>query len=208
MEHKIIVAGIGPGSKAYVLPEALCAIDKAKVLVGGKRALDGFAKEGQKQIVIGGKLDFVIKQIEENLTYSDVVVMVSGDPGFHSMLVRLKQDFADEQIKVIPGISSLQLAFARINRPWQDAELLSMHGKEQTSENLRYRQGRSIGLLTDTINTPAVIAAKLLSADWPKEARAFVCANLSYENEQIDSFSLENMKEANTYNNCVVVVIG
>ena len=41
--HKIIVAGIGPGNPAYMVPEAVQAIEKAQVLVGGKRALAQFA---------------------------------------------------------------------------------------------------------------------------------------------------------------------
>ena len=48
MEHKIIVAGIGPGAKEYVIPMAMQAINEAKVLVGGTRALNEFSHQGQK----------------------------------------------------------------------------------------------------------------------------------------------------------------
>lgn len=206
MEYRLNVVGIGPGSKGYVLPEALKAIENAKVLVGGKRALDGFAKDNQRCITIGANLKIVIDEIKSELLHTDVVVMVSGDPGFHSMLVRLKKEFNDEQIKVVPGISSLQLAFARLNLPWQEASLLSMHGKEQPKEKILYEKNKKLGLLTDSINTPAVIAEKLLDAGWPHESKGYVCANLSYPDEKIETFTLEDMLKAGSYNNCVVVV--
>ena len=208
MAYKLIIVGIGPGSKDYILPEAIKAIECAKVLAGGKRALAEFACENQQCIFIDANLSAVIEQIREKILNSDVVVMVSGDPGFHSMLVRLKQDFSNEQIIIIPGISSLQIAFARLNLAWQDANFLSMHGKEHSEDTLHYFEGKKLGLLTDGNNTPAVIAQKLLVAGWPKSANCYVCSNLSYDDEKIDGFTLGEMLKAGSYNNCVVVVIG
>ena len=47
MAHRLIVAGIGPGGREYILPRALSAIEGAKYLAGGRRALSDFAKESQ-----------------------------------------------------------------------------------------------------------------------------------------------------------------
>ena len=87
ISHKIIVAGIGPGNPAYMVPEAVQAIEKAQVLVGGKRALAQFAASEagkQKTMAIGGDIPAVMNFIGENLARQDVVVMVSGDPGYNS----------------------------------------------------------------------------------------------------------------------------
>ena len=48
MEHTLIVAGIGPGSKEYILPKALSVIEKARYLVGGHRALSDYGHAGQE----------------------------------------------------------------------------------------------------------------------------------------------------------------
>lgn len=48
MEHTLIVAGIGPGSKEYILPKALSVIEKARYLVGGHRALSVMVRQGQE----------------------------------------------------------------------------------------------------------------------------------------------------------------
>ena len=60
MEFKIIVAGIGPGAKEYVVPKALAAIEQAKVLVGGSRALNDFARTGQKTLAIKADISAVM----------------------------------------------------------------------------------------------------------------------------------------------------
>ena len=52
MEHTLIVAGIGPGSKEYILPKALSVIEKARYLVGGHRALSDYGHAGQEMYPI------------------------------------------------------------------------------------------------------------------------------------------------------------
>ena len=128
--HRILIAGIGPGHPDYILPAARQAISSAKVLVGGRRALEGFAHDGQKQIPITKDIASVIGFIREELASEDVVVMVSGDPGYYSMLDALRKEFPRERLQVIPGISSLQMAFAKLSLPWHGARILSFHGRQ------------------------------------------------------------------------------
>ena len=206
MSFQINVVGIGPGSKEYILPVAQKYIDNAKVLLGGRRALADYAKEGQETFPIMNNIDEVIRYIKDKLTDSDVVVMVSGDPGFHSLLVRLKKEFPIEQITVLPGICSLQMAFAKIGEYWQDAGFLSMHGECADTVELRYSKGRKLGLLTDYTNTPKIIFSLLLNLGWPKTARAYILSDLSYPSEQIISGSLEELAQSQISKNCVVIV--
>ena len=93
MDHTLIVAGIGPGGRDYILPKALEAIEKAHYLVGGRRALHDYAKEGQETYPVTGKLSLLSDWLTEKLALGDVVVMVSGDPGFYSLLPWLKKKF-------------------------------------------------------------------------------------------------------------------
>ena len=81
MEYKIIVAGIGPGHPDYVLPAARQAIAAARILVGGRRALADFAEPAQQTFPITGDIAGVMAFIREKSAGSEVVVMVSGDPG-------------------------------------------------------------------------------------------------------------------------------
>ncbi|MDR3589143.1 MAG: precorrin-6y C5,15-methyltransferase (decarboxylating) subunit CbiE [Negativicutes bacterium] len=206
MEHRIIVVGIGPGSPDYLPPIAKRQIDAAKVLVGSRRALAAFAPDGAVTRVIDRHLDELLAFVRSSLATDDVVVMVSGDPGFYSLLVRLRLEFRPEAITVIPGISSVQLAFARLACPWQDADLISLHGREADADALAYRPEKKLGILTDDQHHPGHIAGLLLAGGWPADSRVWLCSDLSYPNEQVMALTLAEVSERYDREHCVMVV--
>lgn len=208
MEFKIIVAGIGPGAKEYVVPKALHAIENAKVLVGGSRALADFARAGQKIFAIKADISAVMNFIKTELQHSDVVVMVSGDPGYYSLLSSLRRNFSVEKINVIPGLSSVQVAFAKIALPWQEADLLSFHGRVPSDEDLIYHKGKIVGMLTDNKFNSGKIATYLLERGWDKNAKAYICSRLSYPDEKIACVSLEKAQTEEIVSHCVMIVEG
>ena len=207
-QHKIIVAGIGPGAKEYVVPAALTAIDKAAVLVGGSRALREFAHDGQKTCTIKADISAVMDFIRTELKNDDVVVMVSGDPGYYSLLGALRRNFSLQQLRVIPGLSSMQTAFAKVALPWQNADLLSFHGRVPDDDKLYYSQGRIIGMLTDAKFDSAHIAAYLIARGWPENALTHICSKLSYPEEKIVSLTLAQAQTQDNAAHCVMIVEG
>ena len=64
---------------------------------------------------------------------------VSGDTGYYSLLPYLKEIFTNP-IEVVPGISSMTFAFARLNEVWHDADLMSFHGRQPAPEKLVVKQ--------------------------------------------------------------------
>ena len=202
------MAGIGPGHPDYVLPAALRVIREAKVLVGGSRALSDFAGEGQRTMTIRGDIPAVLAFIREALSESSVVVMVSGDPGYYSLLDALRREFDEDCLSVIPGISSVQFAFARLALPWHDASLLSFHGRRPSDAELAYAPGRIIGMLTDTKNSSRTIPELLIEMGWPEDAQAAICSRLSYEDERIVRTTLAGVVTEKEETHCVMVVIG
>lgn len=204
--YRIIVVGIGPGSPDYMLPIASRTIADATVVVGSRRALDTFAAAGQRTKVIDKDIDGVLDFIAAQLACQHVVVLASGDPGFYSILAALRQRFAAETLAVIPGISSVQLAFARLAEVWQDAALISMHGRQTADEQLSYRPGHKLGILTDTHHNPAYIAGVLLAHGWPETSLVWLCKNLSYDNEVIAAMTLAEAKLTPGFEHSVMVV--
>ncbi|WP_346354302.1 precorrin-6y C5,15-methyltransferase (decarboxylating) subunit CbiE [Azotosporobacter soli] len=209
MEHKIIVVGIGPGHPDYLIPRAAAAIREASYLVGSQRALDTFAGPDATLRRIDGDLDSLFTDIATALKNSDVVVMVSGDPGFYSLQPALKARFgAEYELKVIPGLSSIQIAFAHHGLVWQDAELLSVHGRELALEKWQYRSGRKVAFLTDATMHAAAIAEHLLAMQWPTDAEVFLGRNLSYEHEEKKCCILQEATKMEGWQHCVMIVIG
>ncbi|MBR2214929.1 MAG: precorrin-6y C5,15-methyltransferase (decarboxylating) subunit CbiE [Selenomonadaceae bacterium] len=190
MDTVITVVGIGPGHPDYVLPAAKSAIEQAKVLVGGRRVLADFARKEQKTMTITGDIPATLDFIRQNLRDNDVTVLVSGDPGYYSLLDVLKKNFPPEKIRVIPGISSVQMAFARLALPWHHATLLSFHGRSPAAEDLRFAPEKILGLLTDNEHNSRYVAAQLLEEGWPEDSACYICRRLSYEDESISAATL------------------
>ena len=208
MAYRIIIAGIGPGHPDYVLPAARRAIERATVLVGGRRALADFAQEGQEKIPIMGDIPAVMTALHEHLKNHDVVVMVSGDPGYYSLLDAIRREFPPESFSVIPGISAVQFAFARLALPWHDADLLSFHGRRPDDEELTYRPGRILGMLTDTKYNSQTISELLMQLGWPPDSIVAVCARLSYADEKILRTTLQKALTEEKETHCIMVVTG
>lgn len=208
MEHKIIVVGIGPGSPDYLLPAAKIVIERATILVGSQRALDTYAQHCKKTMAITGRLVETMNFIRKNLSEQDVTVMVSGDPGYYSLLSALKNEFPNTKMDVLPGISSMQLAFCRLALPWQSAKLISLHGRIPEVDELIYKEGQVLGFLTDTIYNSKEIARLLIDQNWPQKTKTFICTRLSYEDEQVIETSLKDINKLTEISHCIMVVIG
>ncbi len=208
MMHKITVVGIGPGNPDFVLPTGRKAIDSAKVLVGGKRALEDFSSGSPEQVIFPIRADIraVLDFIRASLDKSDVVAMVSGDPGYFSLLDAILREFPRDIIKVIPGISSVQYAFAKLSLPWHEAEFISFHGRTPDKARLKYEKGRILGFITDTKQNSHTIPGLLIGLGWPEDSYLAVAARLSYDDEYIVETTLSKAPETVLQTHCVLVV--
>ena len=206
MQKKIIVAGIGPGAKNYITPAALEKIQSAKFLVGGKRALAEFAASNQETCAITKDLNAVINFVREKISVAEVVVMVSGDPGYYSILDLLRKNFPPEIIEVIPSISAMQLAFAKLALSWQNATLLSFHGRKPSNADLKFEPQKILGMLTDNEFNSATISEILLQNGWNENSNIAICARLSYPDEKIICTTLGATAKMEAVKNCILIV--
>lgn len=135
---------------------------KADVLIGGKRALEIYNDIDCKKIIITADLDSVRKYIKEHYIEKKIAVLVSGDPGLYSFLKYLKKYFSDDELEVIPGISAIQLAFARSKMIWQDAKIISLQGKDNKDRLLEAVQSNNkVAVFTDSHFIPQLKGKKV-----------------------------------------------
>ncbi|WP_173442958.1 precorrin-6y C5,15-methyltransferase (decarboxylating) subunit CbiE [Selenomonas ruminantium] len=205
-QNKIVVVGIGPGNPDYIVPKGLKAIEQAKFLVGGRRALNQFATDGQETCPITADIQGVMDFIRARVKLDNVVAMVSGDPGYYSLLDALRRDFPAKQITVIPGISAMQYAFARLALPWHDATLASFHGRTPAAQDIAYKQGKILGLLTDSKYNSQTIAEILLQAGWPQTQTMHICSRLSYDDEKVVTTTLGEAINLPAVTHCILII--
>ena len=206
MEYKIKVIGTGPGSGRYITPIALEAIAGADILVGGQRLLDVFAGEGQIQFPLGKDLHQAFAFINEHRENKRVAVLVSGDTGIYSFADYLSRHMDNDFLEFIPGISSVQLMFARLKKSWHDALILSMHGRKTDALAEQIKDAPVTALLTGEPWTPRRIAQYLLENNI-NDLTTAIGQNLSYDDERIIFTSLQKIAEDNNnYDNSIMVI--
>jgi len=178
MNEKILVVGIGPGNRNYILPAALEALSNSDYILGFARAIESLSFLENKFVVVNS-----LKEIVEfiNKNSGCISVASSGDPCFYGVLEYLKNNLK-EDISVIPGLSSFQYLTAKLKKSWSEAFLGSMHGRE--SDFLKHVMGNKISIwLTDKESSPNSLCEKLIENKI--RGRVYVGENLSYEDERI-----------------------
>lgn len=206
MAVRVTVVGIGPGHPDYLPPIAGRVIEAAEVLIGSSRALSTFGKEKQRKITITGQMDDVLAAIDKYKS-AQIAVLVSGDPGFYSLVPYLLKHMPADEIEIIPGLSSMQVAFCRAKTVWQDACLLSLHGRDFPSIRPWITKPGKVGFLTDPRHTPADIANYLLQAGWPN-CPVYLCEKLSYPEERVVCTDLVATTGEKGFTHSVMVVLG
>ncbi len=138
-------------------------IDKADILVGGKRLLDLFKESRARQKVIGKDIDGVIRFVKNERKKKRVVVLASGDPMFYGIGRRMVDAIGAKNTLIYPNISSIAAAFARIKEPWDDVCVISLHGRKNESGLFKaLEENNKIAVFTDPKNNPAWLASRLL----------------------------------------------
>jgi precorrin-6y C5,15-methyltransferase (decarboxylating) CbiE subunit len=135
LSKKLFVIGVGPGSPKYLTDAAKDAIHKSRYVVGYRYAL----------MIIEGVVDKSMQKISEVTmknqedVYQDTYTVMkdndcctvpfTGDVNFSESEVvdRLLELFGDDNVEIIPGISSIQIAAAKSRVPLDKAHIVTFH---------------------------------------------------------------------------------
>jgi precorrin-6Y C5,15-methyltransferase (decarboxylating) len=138
------------------------------------------------------------------------MVLTSGDPLFFGIGRKLTESFPDIDICIHPALSSMQLAFARFNLPWDDARWISLHGRNSINLAAQIFFYPKVFLLTDPQNSPSAIAAQLL-AECGKKTTAdiiiYVAEQLGSSAERLISGSVKEIAAGNFADPNVMIVL-
>ncbi|MGV9629949.1 precorrin-6y C5,15-methyltransferase (decarboxylating) subunit CbiE [Streptomyces sp. NPDC003487] len=159
----ITVVGTGTGTGGPAGPDVLAG---AALVVGGRRHLDAAAVPESAERIVLGPLAPALDRIEEYVrTERPVVVLASGDPGFFGIVRVLAERFGADRLDVRPGVSSVATAFARLGLTWDDAVVVSAHGRDPRTAVNVCRAHPKVAVLTGPGAGPAEIGAALRDHD-------------------------------------------
>lgn len=169
---QVIGLGVRPGEN--LSSEARQALEQAEMVIGGDRHLAAFPELGAEKIPYPRPLKGLWQLLRDHRGRR-IALLASGDPLFYGIGAALIRHLGADKLVFHPHLSSIQVAFSRIRRPWQQARIVSLHGRPLNGLRAVLQANRLYALLTDQISNPGAIARLLIevglgdSAMWVAE---------------------------------------
>ena len=156
----IIGMGMGPQD---LTDEHLKIIRQSDILVGGNRLLSYFKDLKVQKKTVGRNIEEVIEFVKNQMTHKKIVVLASGDPLFFGIGATLISALGSSNVAIHPNVSTLSAAFARIKEPWNDVQIISLHGRKNEAPlfNALEKEDK-IAVLTDPHKNPGWLAQQLI----------------------------------------------
>ncbi len=183
MAPRVDIIGIGDDGLAGLPPAALQLLSEAEVLVGPVRLLQLVPAGAAQRIETGASPDAVADAIA-GLGDRRAVLLTGGDPLFYGVARFLCERLGKERFNVVPHVSSMQLAFARVKESWDEAYLANLDSVPLPQALERIRSCAKAGLFTTESVTPAQVAAEMLGRGLDYFF-AYVCENLGSPDERV-----------------------
>lgn len=202
---RVNIVGIGPGNPELLTGAAIKAIKESNILIGDKRMLAAFAEADKKIYDTIKTADIVEIAASANPEKDVLAVLVSGDVGFFSLAKTISGKLPDCECVRYCGISSLVYFAAKLQMAWDDAKIVSMHGRKQ---NLiaAVAENQKVFSLTGGEHTPQMLCAQLCEHGL-SDVQVYVGENLSYAEEKITVGTAAEISKQNFPSLSVMMVI-
>ena len=202
----ITLLGIGMGSREMLTVQGKNSLDQADLLIGARRMVDSVRCPDQ-DVFIEYRSQEIKDYIDSHPEYDNIVIVLSGDVGFYSGAKKLldvlqqnklsQNSFGSEtagqsssvqntvkpEIQVQCGISSVVYFMSKIGLSWDDAKIVSAHGRRCNLISYIHNEKKVFAIL-GTSDGVAVLASKLVDYGM-SDVLLYVGENLSYDNEKI-----------------------
>ncbi|OIQ88801.1 putative cobalt-precorrin-6Y C(15)-methyltransferase [mine drainage metagenome] len=196
------IVGVLDNGADGLTPESLATLCAADMVIGADRTLDLFSgiirSDADRRDLTGCLPQVPLWIIEARQNHQKVVVLATGDPLCHGIGSFLTAKLGRESVAILPNISMLQLACARLGQSWQEARIGSVHSRDAGEwttgagpEHGLYallqllRQANLVAIFTSPENDPTRIARMLLSESLDSEFEMAVAECLLQEQERI-----------------------
>ncbi len=191
MDNKIHIIGVGDDGLLGVTSTARSLIDAAQLLVGNPSSLAAIGDTSARKFEVHSDLEAVVIEVE-NAKEERIVLLATGDPLFFGVARFLCQRLGKDRFEVLPNVSSMQLAFARVKESWDEAYLTNVATQPLESVVEKVRTAEKAGLFTSDDCPPSRIAQALLDRriDY---FNAYVCENLGSPDERVTTGELADV---------------
>lgn len=188
----IYVIGMGIETGA-LSASARTALNQAELIIGSAAHLATFPELAARKIPYPSPMSGLRDLLRDHAARR-IALLASGDPLFYGVGSTLLRHFSPEHLVFHPNISSVQAAFARLGRPWQQAQMVSLHGRPLASLRAVLQGNRFYALLTDRENSPTAIARLLVETGF-SESSVWIAEDLGLPEERFRHFQAADLAD-------------
>lgn len=193
-DGKVFIVGLGDDGLTGVTDQARRIVREAQLIIGSEQTLSRVPELAAEKLAVGTDLREIARRIESDRTAKRIVVLASGDPLFYGVARYLCERVGKEHFEVLPHVSSMQLAFARVKESWEDAYLTNLANKNIDEVVDRVRTADKVGIFTSEECSPSHFARELLNSE-VNYFRGYVCENLGSPDERVTQGELAEIAE-------------
>ena len=191
--EKIHIVGIGENGLDGLTAAARELIQNAQVLVGDEHTLASLPATKAERLTAGADLDAAVRRIAA-ASGQRVVVLASGDPLFYGVARYLCDKLGKDRFEVVPHVSSMQLAFARVKESWEDAFLTNLASHDLPTVLEQIRGAEKVGLFTTETCSPSMVARAMLDGGLDYFT-GYICENLGSPDERVTQGELGELAD-------------
>ncbi len=186
----IDVIGTDAGAPASLPAPQQTLLRAAAVIAAPQRlqaALQDWLGDALPELISSDDPRALVDSLQSRAADQAVVVLASGDPLWFGLGRILCDRIGAERLRFHPAPTSLQLAFARIGRPWQDADWVSLHGRDpELLVRTLQKRPAALAVLTDPNQGGAGTVQQMLrSSGLEASTDLWLCENLGHPEERV-----------------------
>jgi len=186
----IDVIGTDAGAPASLPAPQQTLLRAAAVIAAPQRlqtALQDWLGDAKPELISSDDPRALVDSLQSRAADQAVVVLASGDPLWFGLGRILCDRIGAERLRFHPAPTSLQLAFSRIGRPWQDADWVSLHGRDpEILASTLQKRPAALAVLTDPNQGGAGTVQQMLrSSGLEASTDLWLCENLGHPDERV-----------------------
>ena len=186
----IDVIGTDAGAPASLPAPQQTLLRAATVIAAPQRlqaALQDWLGDAKPELLSSDDPRALVDSMQSRAADQAVAVLASGDPLWFGLGRILCDRIGAERLRFHPAPTSLQLAFSRIGRPWQDADWVSLHGRDpEILASTLQKRPAALAVLTDPNQGGAITVQQMLrSSGLEASTDLWLCENLGHPDERV-----------------------